>query len=77
MNPNNSSNSINPITFFAVDLEDYFQVHAFSNVKKIEDLDSCHIRIGDSKNDWEYANRFDPDFELRPDMYPRRTALHG
>jgi len=45
MNPSNSSNSSNPINFLTVDLEDYFQVHAFSNVIRYEDWDNYESRI--------------------------------
>ena len=42
MNPTNSSNPINLLT---VDLEDYFQVHAFSNVVRFGDWDNYESRI--------------------------------
>jgi hypothetical protein len=56
-NPSNPSNPINlsremgglfhwdPINFLTVDLEDYFQVHAFSNVIRFEDWDNHESRI--------------------------------
>ena len=46
MNPTNSSNSTNPIVnALTIDLEDYFQVHAFSNVIRFEDWDKHESRI--------------------------------
>jgi polysaccharide deacetylase family protein (PEP-CTERM system associated) len=44
-NSSNSSNSSNPINFLTIDLEDYFQVHAFSNVVRFEDWDNYESRI--------------------------------
>jgi polysaccharide deacetylase family protein (PEP-CTERM system associated) len=41
----NPTNSMDPINFLTVDLEDYFQVHAFSNVIRYEDWDNCESRI--------------------------------
>jgi len=41
----NSSNSTNPINFLTIDLEDYFQVHAFSNVIRFEDWGNYESRI--------------------------------
>jgi hypothetical protein len=45
MNPSNSSNSINAINFLTVDLEDYFQVQAFSDVVEFEDWGNYESRI--------------------------------
>jgi hypothetical protein len=41
----NSTNPSNPINLLTVDLEDYFQVHAFSNVIRCEDWGDYESRI--------------------------------
>jgi len=45
-NPSNPSNSTNPmLNALTIDLEDYFQVHAFSNVVRFEDWGNYKSRI--------------------------------
>lgn len=46
---------------------DYLQMDIFNPQKEEIRL---HVRIDDHKSDWEYANRFDLDFVLKPGMNP-------